>query len=488
MHADSDDDFGGPPSIASSGGPPTPLQPEKPVEREIPDNLFGANEAEGGAEADQTTLLQNEEESFALAPVEAPMARGGVRAGGKRKRKLIVDEVKNISGEEMKAQLSDTSDIVTTLDLAPPTKRLMHWKETGGVEKLFALPGRHIPSRVIARNYQAHLTSRPADNEEFILNNENMDPIPFDGPPALGPPHTPAPPSVREAAAMSPKTPTPSKRGRGRKRKNAEPLEELRQNDGLDGPPTLPLEGELPQPPALSKSGSLEPPPVLNNMQEQMSMASMDSSLFPPTPNITTGLDAAHSGAIISHDPKLQDQIDMSLMENMGYDGPQEPQHQASLQGLDVMASGMGSVLPTTPWGNQDDYDFPASVGAVSIIHKCDLSNVFIIHRNRNLKKFLVFFFQPEEQATDETYEQFEARVLNKRAGQMYHIIKSKLEVDPSIPFSSMCTAKNSRKQVAQKFYTLLVLKKAQAVEMVQNGSYEEIFVTKGPKFDCASL
>jgi cohesin complex subunit SCC1 len=67
----------------------------------------------------------------------------------KRKRKLIVDEVKNISGEEMKAQLSDTSDIVTTLDLAPPTKRLMHWKETGGVEKLFALPGRNIPARAL---------------------------------------------------------------------------------------------------------------------------------------------------------------------------------------------------------------------------------------------------------------------------------------------------------------------------------------------------
>lgn len=67
----------------------------------------------------------------------------------KRKRKLIVDEVKNISGEEMKAQLSDTSDIVITLDLAPPTKRLMHWKETGGVEKLFALPGRCIPSTVL---------------------------------------------------------------------------------------------------------------------------------------------------------------------------------------------------------------------------------------------------------------------------------------------------------------------------------------------------
>ena len=51
----------------------------------------------------------------------------------------------------MKAQLSDTSDIVTTLDLAPPTKRLMHWKETGGVEKLFALPGRTIPARALSK-------------------------------------------------------------------------------------------------------------------------------------------------------------------------------------------------------------------------------------------------------------------------------------------------------------------------------------------------
>ena len=51
-------------------------------------------------------------------------------------------------------QLSDTTDIVTTLDLAPPTKRLMHWKETGGVEKLFALPGRTLNSQFIFKGYQ----------------------------------------------------------------------------------------------------------------------------------------------------------------------------------------------------------------------------------------------------------------------------------------------------------------------------------------------
>ena len=51
----------------------------------------------------------------------------------------------------MKLQLQDTSEITTTLDLAPPTKKLMHWKETGGVEKLFALPGRSIASKRMSK-------------------------------------------------------------------------------------------------------------------------------------------------------------------------------------------------------------------------------------------------------------------------------------------------------------------------------------------------
>ncbi|CAL4076925.1 unnamed protein product, partial [Meganyctiphanes norvegica] len=138
------------------------------------DNFESGKNAESGgtqadesmAMADQTTLLQNEDESFALAPVDTSAIKSGWPRT-KRKRKLIVDEVKNISGEEMKAQLSDTTDIVTTLDLAPPTKRLMHWKETGGVEKLFALPGRVIHARPLGKLYVRHLTSESVQNEDF---------------------------------------------------------------------------------------------------------------------------------------------------------------------------------------------------------------------------------------------------------------------------------------------------------------------------------
>lgn len=88
---------------------------------------------------------EDESEAFALAPIDASALKGATKT--KRKRKLIVDEVKNISGEEMKNQLANTSDIITSLDLAPPTKRLMFWKETGGVEKLYSLPSTDIPAR-----------------------------------------------------------------------------------------------------------------------------------------------------------------------------------------------------------------------------------------------------------------------------------------------------------------------------------------------------
>ena len=86
-----------------------------------------------------------------------------------------MDDVKAISGEEMKAQLSDTNDIVTTLDLAPPTKRLMHWKETGGVEKLFVLPGRVLSARDISRDYNDNLVARSHDVETFdtLLGDSN---------------------------------------------------------------------------------------------------------------------------------------------------------------------------------------------------------------------------------------------------------------------------------------------------------------------------
>lgn len=168
---------------------------------------------------------QEEEESFALAPVE--VLRNAPKA--KKKRKLIVDEVKNISGEEMKNQLANTSDIVTTLDLAPPTKRLMSWKETGGVEKLFGLPAREIPARCLFQNYQRNLTSRTIDLEDFSV---------------LGP---------ADVLALEYQRPDSPKQ-RGRKRK--QPLLENAPQQNL----TQGQEASLPEPDLMRDQSELLPP------------------------------------------------------------------------------------------------------------------------------------------------------------------------------------------------------------------------------------
>ena len=176
--------------MPSPGGMSSPgnLKPASPVATPAPATPLhqATTPVRPTASAEQTTIIHNEEESFALAPVgasairgKAALIRGTVRT--KRKRKLIVDEVKAIAGEEMKAQLSDTQDIVATLDLAPPTKGLMYWKETGGVEKLFALPGKPLHSMSLFDLYQAHLVSRPTENEFFgLLGDSEVDNIQLD--------------------------------------------------------------------------------------------------------------------------------------------------------------------------------------------------------------------------------------------------------------------------------------------------------------------
>lgn len=78
------------------------------------------------------------------------------RKKGSRKRKLVVDHSKELSNEAIKAQLADSSDLLTPLDIAPPTRQLMDWKENGGVDYLFS----HFCTPVMNKDLQqvAHTT------------------------------------------------------------------------------------------------------------------------------------------------------------------------------------------------------------------------------------------------------------------------------------------------------------------------------------------
>ncbi|XP_061626429.1 double-strand-break repair protein rad21-like protein 1 isoform X4 [Phyllopteryx taeniolatus] len=67
----------------------------------------------------------------------------------RRKRKLIVDQMTSLSDKVMRKQLSDDSDLLATIMMAPPTRQLMCWKENGTAVKLLARPCSNvIPSEI----------------------------------------------------------------------------------------------------------------------------------------------------------------------------------------------------------------------------------------------------------------------------------------------------------------------------------------------------
>merc|ERR1712187_867283 len=83
-----------------------------------------------------------------------------------------------------------------------------------------------------------------------------------------------------------------------------------------------------------------------------------------------------------------------------------------------------------------------------------------------------------DDMQEDETIEEFEDRVLNKRAEQLRRHLTKKF----SDRFSQL-TRKNNRKQAAQKFHSLLVLQKMMALDVHQEPepAYGEINIKKGP-------
>ncbi|KAG1702377.1 Double-strand-break repair protein rad21 [Nymphon striatum] len=558
---------------------------------------------------DQTTLLQNEDESFALAPLEQTVTHGPERTiKAKRKRKLIVDEVKNISGEEMKSQLSDTTDIVTTLDLAPPTKRLMHWKESGGVEKLFALPGHNINSKHISKFFQKHLTTKSVENQRIVLNedaendeeeqpalnvNEEQEllgepekqrnysmqdqatpdvtgqldstlkrhieedisgmppaqrsrlglddsgipqiPSINDEPPApsfIQPPQQqlhdsqqhfmpPHPASLHDSSQFLPQQ--PSMHDQSSFFQPQLPNQPLQPSNTIPPPqpqPVLDIFQSQHQPPLVSvfmfrivknivllfiflKEEYFQVTvnsPELNNLLNIKTLlldipsasSSMTQDSFfhsPGLPQQPLLLDQQqlnqqqyqqheqqlqqHEQQLqlqqqqLQHEQQLQQQHELQQLQQQQLQQEQlqqEQLQQEQLQQEQLQQEQLQQQPPQIPleethpqnYHDDDDddiYGAPASVGP------------------------------PEEQAADETYEQYEERVLNKRTAHMLTIVKNKFFHDDKIIFKDL-VQNNKRKMVAQKFYTFLVLKKQQICELYQEEPFGDLIITQGADYE----
>ncbi|XP_028251360.1 RAD21 cohesin complex component b [Parambassis ranga] len=381
-HGDDDDDF----DALSAGAPDSPDSgPTEPLP----------------AMADQTeqaNLVHNEEETFALEPIDITVKE----TKAKRKRKLIVDSVKELDSKTIRAQLSDYSDIVTTLDLAPPTKKLMMWKETGGVEKLFSLPAQPLWNARLLKMFTRCLT-----------------------------------PLV------------PDELRKRRKGGEADSLDEFLKD--LENPEVPREETTSHQQRDIMDQTIVEEASALQTSAVEGSRTTLDESVMPP-PSSQRG-------------PKRKAQ-DAEPALPMGTLDQQQQQ-----QG--TRASNASQQLETS------SVDLPPEETTTNISQLIELD----LLADKEKKKNEDDSDEEEEEAQGGDQDQEERR-WNKRTQQMLHGLQRVMAKTgaQSVSLLDLCR-NNNRKQAAAKFYSFLVLKKQQAVELVQEEPYSDITATPGPRF-----
>lgn len=384
-HGDDDDDF----DALSAGAPDSPDSgPTEPLPAMTD-------------QAEQTTLVHNEEETFALEPIDITVKE----TKAKRKRKLIVDSVKELDSKTIRAQLSDYSDIVTTLDLAPPTKKLMMWKETGGVEKLFSLPAQPLWNARLLKMFTRCLT-----------------------------------PLV------------PDELRKRRKGGEADSLDEFLKD--LENPEVPREETTGHQQRDIMDQTIMEEASVLQTSAVEGSRTTLDESVMPP-PSSQRGLKR-----------KAQD-TEPALP--MGALDQQQKQQQQGSRPSNAPQQLEASTVEVPPE--------ETTTTNISQLIELDLLT------DKDKKKNDDDSDEEEEEAQGGDQDQEERR-WNKRTQQMLHGLQRVMAKTgaQSVSLLDLCR-NNNRKQAAAKFYSFLVLKKQQAVELVQEEPYSDIIATPGPRF-----
>jgi len=482
-----------------------------------------------GAEAgdkETTTLIHNEEESFALAPVEASTLAKGLTQRAKRKRKLIVDEIKAISGEEMKAQLSDTNDIVTTLDLAPPTKRLMHWKETGGVEKLFVLPGRVLSSKDISTDYNENLIARSHDTETFdtlLGDSQDQEQLPLENYKDGAGEASPQTPGKKETKSRKRKAEEAGSKRQSEYQKRQEELarqmeesakEETlrreRESLGAGAAETSGLGLEQAQPPQSPYQDSYGGATPGYQTPGYQTPGYPDTPGYPPagqTPSCATpqfpGSTPAwnhtphnHTGEGPLYGPAATPDYSAAT--------PTPGQAPPSLYQSPPEIARPDSAQPQLPGPGQDFTDQWVSQaanatasGAAPLPHPGEDLNDDWDDGPRpdsgmsggDTRGYSDDEEEEEEEEDgeymdQETVEQFEDRVLNKRAAKLQFRMRKLYEDTSSLTYNDLAKRKDTKKDNAQKFYSLLVLQKFHALDINQSTIYGDLNITKGPCFE----
>ena len=94
-----------------------------------------------------------------------------------------------------------------------------------------------------------------------------------------------------------------------------------------------------------------------------------------------------------------------------------------------------------------------------------------------------------EPRLEGETSEAFEERTRQQKVEEVTNWLKSQIDTGKeAVAFSKFTGGQIRRKEAAQRFYSLLVLKKQNIVDVSQETDRDEIKIVRGPRFETAAV
>ncbi len=301
----------------------------------------------------------------------------------KRKKKLIIDEVKEIDSVSMKAQLNDTSSILSTLELAPPTKKLMQLKESGSIDKLLMNTSRTLNCLALQRLYTRNMITRKI----------------------------------------------------------------------------------IEKPPTTTESTKEDENQIKNFIAEERDITMEDNERQVKD---SSKLPLADLSAVTV----VEKTNDTMINNNINDPGQSQIENFEQQQNTTLTEENELGIIPAPPLEatppQQTKHKSTRDATNSGGHRKSGVTNVTSLNTDLIID---------DENDVDSN------KILNKRAKTMISLLNKSLTKNANIGFFEL-TKRNGRKQVAQKFYSLLILKKYDAIDVTQCESFGDIIITKSNKFD----
>ncbi len=334
----------------------------------------------------------------------------------RRRNKLIIDDIKEIDSAAMKSQLNDTSSILGTLELAPPTRKLMQLKETGGVDRLFAMTCRPLHSKLLSKFYVQNMTTKSLQD---ITNSLKL-----------------SEKQKKDSSYLS-----------------AE-IEANLNDQHLSKLDVLPsADSFIDQ----QQDGSKRNESAFDNQDNQFND---DFDQFPPPASIFNtnanledmlldDLNPAQLNLEITPNKELTKNNKKSNGQDQSEDDEEE---------------------------EEEDGENRKSKSPKRRSYKRSMNN----KENSTLNK------EEEGDELEDTLLNDPSKNLTKRARTMVSVLSKSFAKHDNVGFFELIK-RNGRKMAAQKFYSLLVLKKYEIIEVTQDETYSDIIISQGDKFDSFS-